>query len=211
VKNLPVPKRDYYFPLITENIDNIRALRTVEFIERLSRKVGFSAVNSRTVTQAERDEKSRRIAQKIFEDLKRLNEQHGSQLVLVYLPTIFELEGRPLAGWTAPQDWAAFLDQESHALKIPFINLFPAFQSLRQSAMSRLFIAKGELPYPEAEGHLNNAGNELVARLIHDRFVNQPSIACVLWGRFSSAFASNGNAALHPITGNPVTACPHSK
>jgi hypothetical protein len=37
--------------------------------------------------------------------------------------------------------------------------------------MVHLFIGKEELPYSGAAGHFNNAGNELVAKVIHDKLI----------------------------------------
>ena len=210
VKNLPVPKRDYYFPWITQNIETLKTLRTFVFVDKIAHKMGFAAAgNSKKLSQAERDEKARRIAHKIFEDLKRLNEAHVSRLVLVYLPTVFEIEGRPLPGWTAPEDWAKFLAGESRTLGVPFINLFPEFQSFPRATEAGLFIRKGQLPYPEAEGHLTNAGNELVARVLYHRLRSQPAIACTFSGRFVPIVTGNGVADHRTVATNPTMGCPH--
>ena len=188
VKNVPVPRRDYYFPWITQNIDNLRNLRTVEFSNRLLRKVGVATSKSHQPTQRERDEKARKLARKIFEDLKRINEQHSSKLVLVYLPTIWELTGKPPVEWewTDPKDWTEFLEEESRSLEIPFINLFSEFRSLPYNEMVHLFIPKRQLSYPEAAGHLNDAGNKIAARVIYDKLMNDPTISCALSTRLLS-------------------------
>lgn len=172
VKNVPVPRRDYYFPWITENIENLRSLRTVEFLNRVLRKFSVPTASPHQLTQREKDEQARMILGKIFEDLKRINKQRSSKLVLVYLPTIYELEGKsPQYQWTDPDEWTEFLEKESRSLEIPLINLFSEFRSLPDDEMVHLFIPSGELPYSGAAGHFNNAGNDLVAKVIHDKLI----------------------------------------
>src|SRR5215475_1236607 len=185
VKNVPVPRRAYYFRWVTQNIENLKSLRTVEFLNRVQRKIRVAPTDSPHLTQRERDEKARKILRTIFEDLQRLNQQHSSKLVLVYLPTIYELEGKGLPQWTDPEEWTEFLEEEARALGIPLINLFSEFRSLPDNEMVHLFIPKGQLPYLSAEGHFNDAGNELVARVIHDKLMNRPAISCALSARLS--------------------------
>jgi hypothetical protein len=207
VKNLPVPKADYYFPWITQNVETLKTLRTFEFVKRIARSIGLADTKPAKISQVERDEKARRIAHKIFADLKRFSDNHASQLLLVYIPTVFEIEGRPLPGWTAPEDWAKYLDGESRSLRIPFINLFPEFQSFPRDTEVSLFIQKGQLPYPEAEGHLTNAGNVVVARAIYNRLVSQPAIACAFFERLP-ATARNGVVGHDLVTPDPMV-CPN--
>ena len=172
VKNVPVPRRAYYFTRVTTNIRNLSDLRTVEFLTRVFRKIEGASADSHQLLQGQRDEQARKILHKIFEDLKRLNEQHSSKLVLVYLPTILELQGKGLQSWSSPEEWAGFLEEESSSLQIPLINLFPEFRSLTDNEWQRLFIPKGRLQYPGAEGHFTEAGNAFVASVIHDKVMN---------------------------------------
>jgi len=173
VKSVPVPRRSFYFTWITENGENLNSLRTVEFVNRVLRKFSGVLPDSFELTQSQRDQEAQRILQKIFEDLNRLNEQHSSKLVLVYLPTILELRGKSPQKWSAPEEWAEFLEQESSSLKIPLINLFSEFRSLRDNELEHLFIPKGQLHYPGAEGHFTDTGNAFVSRLIHNKLTSR--------------------------------------
>ena len=168
VKNVPVPSRDYYFPRLAESGRNLRSLRTVEFLTRVLRKTSILTTDS--MSQRERDDHARIVLKKIFRDLKRLNGQRGSKLILVYLPTKDELEGNSLQhSWTAPEEWNGFLENEAEALHIPIISTFREFRSLSRMAMLHLFIQRGELPDPNAEGHFSNEGNEFVAKVLHEK------------------------------------------
>jgi hypothetical protein len=91
----------------------------------------------------------------------------------------------------------------------PQLELFPEFQFLPQSTLAALFISKDQLPYPEAEGHLNNAGNQMVAKVLHDKLMAQPSIACALSERFGSILSTSAGAPLHPTAGKASAGCGH--
>ena len=171
IKNVPVPRRAYYSTWVTQNIENLKSLRTVEFLNRVLRKVRVANAASHQPTQGERDEQARKILQKVFEDLKHLNEEHSSKLVLVYLPTVYELKGTGPQQWKDSEEWKNFLEEESRSLEIPLVNLFSEFRSLPYDEMVHLFIPEGKLPYPGAAGHFNNAGNELVARVIYKKLI----------------------------------------
>jgi hypothetical protein len=179
VKNVPVPKLTYYFPWNPQNISVVRQLRTVEFLNRALEKLRDATTNTTQLTTRERNDKPQEVLHKIFEDLKHLNEQRSSKLVLVYLPTTYELQGK------GPQEWTEFLEDESRALGIPFINLFSEFRSLPDNDRVKLYISGEQLPYRGAGGHFNEAGNALVARVIHDKLMNDPVISSALSARWN--------------------------
>jgi hypothetical protein len=168
VKNVPVP-RLYGLSWLTYNAFSIlRHLRTVEFVMRVGRKLRFAPDNTRPM-EKKRNERTQEVLRKIFEDLKRLNEEHSSRLVLVYLPTPYELKG------DGPQEWTKFMEKESRDLGIPLINVLSTFRSLLpQSHALSMFIPEGQLNYPFAAGHLNDQGNEFVAEVIYQGLKERP-------------------------------------
>src|SRR5262249_3191869 len=174
VKNVPVPRRAYNFPWLTSNIQYVRRLRTVELLERISRKIGFAPDDTDLLSEKKRNEKTREVLRKIFEDLKRLNEEYSSKLVLVYLPTMGEVGGN------APEEWIHFLETESRDLDIPLINAISIFRSLPYEHVADMFIREGQIDYRDAAGHLNDRGNEFVAKAIYEALANQPALAQVL-------------------------------
>jgi hypothetical protein len=179
VKNVPVPKLTYYFPLSPQSISVVRQLRTVEFLNRALEKLRGATPDPNQLTKRERNEKLQEILYKTFDDLKYINEQRSSKLVLVYLPRSYELQGE------GPREWTAYLEEESRALGIPFINLFSEFRSLPDNDMVKLFTPRGQVAYLSAEGHFNEAGNELVARAIYDKLRNDPAISSALSARWN--------------------------
>jgi hypothetical protein len=139
-------------------------------------KIGLTTADSHQLTQRERkerDDHTREILHKIFEDLKSINEQRSSKLVLVFLPLMGDLGG------DGPREWTKFLEEESKSLGIPCINLFAEFRFLPYHEVVRLFIPKNQM----GADHLTDTGNELVAKVIHDKLMNDPALSRVLSAR----------------------------
>jgi len=180
VKNVPVPRQISYVLWITSKIESLWRLRTTEFLHRALLKIGAATTDRHQPTQREQNEKTQKVLRMIFEDLKCLNEQRSSTLVLVYFPEISELNGTP------PREWIDFLEGESRSLGIPLINLFREFQSLPADEMANLYLQG----YPGG-GHLSNLGNELAARAIHDKLINHPAIVSDLSARWSNGWAGH--------------------
>jgi hypothetical protein len=172
VKNVPVPRYDHSW--LTDNaLPNLSALRTVELLKRVGRRLRFADTRSPTATDKERIERVKKVLVKIFEDLKRLNAEPSNKLVLVYLPTGYELQGES-------QEWINFIEKESQDLGIPLINVLSIFSSLPQSQALSMFIPEGQLKYWGASGHLNDKGNKFVAEVIYQELKNDPAISPML-------------------------------
>jgi lysophospholipase L1-like esterase len=153
VKNVPVPKLGYISVGLTTNLIKFQELRTIEFINRAL--VKFRLLS--TPSQRDADGKTREIASKLFEDLTRLNERQSSKLVLVRLPTRYELSG-------LRSEWTTFLEQVSQRLNVPFINILDEARSLWSQDGADYFLR---------DGHLNEKGNEFVARQIYESLKKQ--------------------------------------
>ena len=159
IVNKPVPKRSLS-GWFTANADAIGALRITEIGQAASKRL-FGNSKSKD----EKDTvfgKATVVMPKLLADLKRLNEQRGSQLVLVYLPSTYDLKSG------APRKWSAFLEEQSRALGVTFIDLYPQFRAMTSDSLQKLFLRAEDLEFKAAAGHLNRGGNDLVAELIHN-------------------------------------------
>jgi len=161
VRNVPVPRLAYNMSWFISNISNIQHLRTIAFLQRAVEKLGLD----RTVTKPQStfkqsDDDTKQVLRKIFGDLKRLNEEGSAKLVLVYLPTLWELDH------TGSDDWMKFVEEQAAAQEIPLINVLHTFRLLPQA--TNMFIPDGQLKYPGAARHLNVEGNKVVAQEIYD-------------------------------------------
>jgi len=174
VKNVPVSRRTYNLPWFTLNTQHLRRLRTVELLERVSAKIGVVPDKTGRLSKQERNEKTREVLEKIFEDLKRINEAHASKLVLVYLAAPFEIQDND------SQEWMKWIEKEARTLDIPLINVLSTFRSLPYADVMNMFIPKGQIDYPGAAGHLTEQGNEFVARMIYEEIKHHPALSQVL-------------------------------
>ena len=99
------------------------------------------------------------VVHAIFADLSRISAEQGSQLTLVYLPTIED------AASEENDDLRAVVRGIAADLGIPLLDLVPGFRKLSADAAAALFF-----PYKSRGlGHFSEAGNAHVARLIHER------------------------------------------
>jgi hypothetical protein len=118
-------------------------LRTVELLKQVGRRLRFApdtAADNEKIERIakERIEKTQKVLVKIFEDLKHLNAERSSKLVLVYLPTPYE----------ESEEWIKFIEKESQDLGIPLINVLSTFRSLPRSQTQSMF--------NYLHGHLND-------------------------------------------------------
>jgi len=175
VKNVPVPRRTYDISWLTYNSPNLKRLRTVELLMRVREKLGFVPYDASPLSAKERNEKTKEVLTMIFKDLKRLNKERSSKLALVYLPLEWELLGQ-----SPFEEWMKFIKKESRDLDIPLINVLSTFQSLSYEDVVKMFIPEGQLKLSAAAGHLNDQGNEVVAKVIYQAFKNNPEISPIL-------------------------------
>lgn len=161
VRNVPVPMASYGFTWLLARRHHFDRLRTSEFLRRALRSDRASRSDTTNRTFKDKNEETRNVLVKIFEELKYLNEKHSSKLILVYLPHPSDLLDN------GPAEWIQFVERTSRALDIPLIDLLSHFRSLPYEDTVNLFIPKAELNYPGAAGHLNDQGNEVVARMIY--------------------------------------------
>ena len=176
VKNVPVPRPASDHSWLTDNVlPNLGRLRTVELLKQVGRRPRFApdtAADNEKIERIakERIEKTQKVLVTIFEDLKHLNAERSSKLVLVYLPTPYE----------ESEEWIKFIEKESQDLGIPLINVLSTFRTLPRSQTQSMFIPPGRLNYLHAVGHLNDQGNQLVTEVIYQGLKNDPAISPML-------------------------------
>lgn len=162
IKNVPVPRRPYYLPWFTSNFDRMMRLNTFKLLKQIYQNIGFEPVRSDTISERERNLKTQEVQRSIFKDLKHINDERSRKIILVYLPTIYEIKDNE------SQEWMRFIEKEAQTLGIPLINVLRIFRSLPYENVADMFIPEGQINYLNAGGHLNNRGNEFVARVIYE-------------------------------------------
>ena len=154
VTGVPVPGPAN--PQLRRLLERAQELRTAALLGAVRRIAGLAPAEVEDLSFTE----TQRVIAKLLADLKRLNEQRSSRLILVYLPTELDLR-QPDTDWVPP------VAREAASLGIPFLDLTDDFTAVADRAS--LFIKKGELDYPGAEEHYTVAGNELVAQAINGK------------------------------------------
>jgi hypothetical protein len=160
--NVPVPRQDLARWLTSLPLGSIRSLRVATRLATWRRTDEASGTTDGQAT----GNTSQRVVAKIFEDLKRLHDEQSRTLLLVYIPTQFELSG------SGPEDWRAFIDQQARALRIPLVSLFDSFRALPYEQVMDMYIPAGRMSYPGAAGHLTARGNRFVADAIHKKLMD---------------------------------------
>jgi hypothetical protein len=166
IKNLPVPKRAFYVPWLTQNSQAIKELRSVRLLSQLFRGAAQAATPNTQPTQLSKTEI---VAIKILADLRRLNDSKGSILVLVYLPTLGDY-AQPYPAVT--ERWRENINRAAQETDIIFIDLIPDFRALPPAQVQELFIPEGEIDFPGAAGHYSVQGNEYIAQKLNERLLS---------------------------------------
>lgn len=160
--NVPVPQHAYGVGgWFVENSGPLGRLRVVQFARRLRARNQSAAGNLSELRREALRDSTREIVARVLDNLKESHEARGSRLVLVLLPTSYELAG------SSPETWREFLSMQAARLGVRFVDLFPAFQEMSDDARAGMFIRPGEVSYPSAEGHFSKAGNARVAEMLY--------------------------------------------
>jgi hypothetical protein len=96
---------------------------------------------------------------KVFAHLKGLHRDHGRKLVLIYLPTPFDISKN-----SETDELREYLSSKVGAWSdVAFCDLVAAIRDLPSQEARKLFIQPGDIQYQQAEHHFNSAGNRWVA------------------------------------------------
>jgi hypothetical protein len=109
------------------------------------------------------------VATAIFRRLDALNRERGSQLVLVYLPT---LEDVNTTGLDPRRAMLAKFAAEAH---IPVVDPVPAIRAIPPDSVQWLFITPNALPVDGSGGHYTALGHRWIADRIAERLRTLPA------------------------------------
>jgi len=101
---------------------------------------------------AARNDSTRTVVARIFQDLARINAAKNSRLVLVYLPGASDYRRDE-----PPPSWRSFVTEEAARQGIQFIDLFEPLRRLPPTQIDSLYLQ---------DGHYSARGNEFIARAI---------------------------------------------
>jgi hypothetical protein len=138
-------------------------------LRAIDRRTGWTESN-----RAREDAESWKVAQAVFRDLARLNEARGSEVVLVYLPTLNDLRAGPNDGRRAA---LATFSRES---AIPFIDLTIDMRAVSADSTDWFFITPNALPVGGLAGHYSAVGHRWTAAHLAERLRAIPDVARAL-------------------------------
>jgi hypothetical protein len=160
--NTPVPKASYLFDWLTRHAASIDGLRLLRLLHRQVRPIG----NHRAPDAIQVEDVLAQILLKLHE----VNAAKGSTLVVVYLPSLEDLDGstaairRGLAKFCARNGW-------------PWLDLTPDVLAMPAAQRDGLFIGEDQLSsYVWARGHYTEQGNRFVARRLYEQLVAAPAV-----------------------------------
>jgi hypothetical protein len=166
----------FQLPWLNHVRRSLWSLRSVQAVRRLKRSL-VDGEEETAVVQTKLDQPTRKIVANrqaagvvslLLRDLKALNQERGSILVFVYLPT--HSDRGPETDY-----WIGVAEAECERLGIPFINVAEPFNRMSEHGATQLYL-------PDL-GHFNRAGNQYVALLIYERLSSFPEVARVLFGQ----------------------------
>jgi len=166
VENVPVPRRAFYVPWLTQNSEAIRGLRSIQLVSQFFWQPAQAGANA---DYYKYDLALENIAVKVLQDLQQLNTAQDSLLVLVYLPTLADYTP-PYPGNT--EKWRQHIYRAAQETGILYIDLIGDFRSLPATQVQSLFIREGEVDFPGAAGHYSVEGNEYIAQQLYQKLLS---------------------------------------
>jgi hypothetical protein len=157
-RNVPVPAGAYRFPLLTANRSRLQELRSYALLDRLFREL-------RPPEPPPSSEHLFALFFAVLEDLRAMNAERGSSLLVVYLPTFLEC----LPG--SDNGLRVRLATECATRGLTFVDLTFAFAALPPDALDQMY-----LPGWPPSRHFSARGHLLVAQAL------QPRISAALPG-----------------------------
>lgn len=106
-----------------------------------------------------------RVAEQVFREVRRLNEENGGSAVFVYLPGPREVE--------TDHEWRAPVHELARRLELPFIDLTDDLRALPPAERRTIFLPE-DVP---AGGHYSEEGNAWAAGALHRALLRIDEVA----------------------------------
>ncbi len=165
VRNVPVPRRNYVFPWLTDRKAIFNTLRAAELARRLLHRSGAPPHELLAPAPPAALERpvgnTGELLRLLLLDLKRLNRERGSELFVLYLPALSDFEPG------ASDSWFETVRDAARAVDVRFVDVLGRFRALPRAEALGMFILPGQGTYPGVN-HLNERGNVFVAQAIDE-------------------------------------------
>jgi len=168
VTNVPIPQTTYAMPTwLAETLNSADGLRTVKLANGIRKRLNLAPRKVPGAWDARGAEEVKAVVAGMFEDLRDYDTARSRATVLVYFPSVEELQ-QPTAELAY---WMSVVESNARSLDIPFVNFVSLFGELPAAEATRLF----------ADGyHFSEDGNALVARELLEHLRDDPRTAARL-------------------------------
>ena len=173
VTGVPVPRRSYLAPWLTENANVLGRLGLWRAMSALIQKLSPRDSSAGLLEPQEVADVTIRLLSKLIE----ANARQHSGLLVVSLPTYHDPAGK------LDSIWSQFMREITKQKGIPYLDLHEDFARLSERQLQDTFIMKDIEGYRDSAGHYTVAGNEFVARTLYTRMQALPQIAGLLGSR----------------------------
>jgi len=164
LSNTPLSQAPFSLPWLTLLSRGADRLKTVEVAAKLRKKLPLAPREVSGALTIRGVDEVQEVLGALFEELRDYNDDHSRTTVLLYLPSVEELQNptQDLA------DWGSFVESNAAELDVLFVDLVKNFASLPIHQATGLFV----------DGyHLSEEGNARVARAVLERLRVDPRTA----------------------------------
>ena len=168
VTNVPISESTYAMPTwLAETLNSADGLRTLKLATGIRKRLNLAPRKVPGAWDARGAEEVKAVVAGMFEDLRDYDAARSRATVLVYFPSVEELQ-QPNAELAY---WMSVVESNARRLDIPFINFVSVFGELPAAEVTSLFV----------DGyHFSETGNALVAREILEHLRDDPRTAARL-------------------------------
>ena len=165
VTNVPISESTYAMPTwLAETLNSADGLRTVKLATGIRERLNLAPRKVPGAWDARGAEEVRAVVAGLFEDLRDYDLARSRATVLVYFPSVEELQ-QPNSELAY---WMSVVESDARRLDIPFINFVSLFGELPAAEVTRLFV----------DGyHFSEEGNALVASELLEHLRDDPRTA----------------------------------
>ncbi|NNE19136.1 MAG: hypothetical protein HKN10_11735 [Myxococcales bacterium] len=157
VSNVPISEARYSMPTwLAETLNSADGLSTMKLATGIRKRLNLAPRKVPGAWDARGADEVQAVVARMFEDLRDYDSARSRTTVLVYFPSVEELQ-QPTSELAY---WLSFVESNARRLDIPFINFVSVFAELPAAEVTSLFV----------DGyHLSKEGNALVARELLER------------------------------------------
>ena len=172
--NVPVPQKSFIKHWMTQNASLFRRLNTFNLISKVIEKSRPQTSSGQTgpssgamrLSRAEMEQTFRAIVA----DLKRVNEEKSSTLVLVHVPLQLDYNSN------ISSSLRGFVGAICRELGVVHMDLIDDLRQLDPATVDSLYLKDHEVIRPYAARHFNVEGNRYLAQTLYRRMMGVPEI-----------------------------------